>query len=399
MNTCLNNKLEYWGVRLTWISLLLLAMGIFTSITFSTLSHLFILFPAFYFAYKDFSFKNLSKSWISLFFLILIILASILFNRSNINDPLHLSMKTKYFILALLGVFAYRAMFKIFLNDKKKKYLLHVFLIVTTLATLSGIIAVYTGFNFLRWKEACHPTRACGLYGMYMTYGYGISLFMTLLTGMFIYRKKINHIISKNFIVVIWMINLLGLFLSYSRGAWIGFVISIPFFFLKVRRLFCACFACIGIVILLSFFFSEKVQETFLSPRRITSNLERISLWQAAVKAFQENPVLGKGHRQFEAESRRIKEQYDLPYKQFGGNAHNNFMEHLASTGLLGLIMLFLFHIFWFKEMYKRDDILASIVGPFIISFFISGQFQYTFGDGENLFLIMAVWALSQVDQ
>ena len=161
MNSCQSSNLEYWGVRLTWISLLLLAMGIFTSITFSFLSHLLILFPAFYFTYKNFSFKGLSKSWISLFFLVLIILASILTNWSTIHEPIRRLMKTKYFILALLGVFAYRATFLNYLDDKKKKCLLHLFLIVTTLATLSGVIAVYTGFNLLKWKESCHPFRAC----------------------------------------------------------------------------------------------------------------------------------------------------------------------------------------------------------------------------------------------
>ncbi|MCY4524947.1 MAG: O-antigen ligase family protein, partial [Halobacteriovoraceae bacterium] len=304
-----------------------------------------------------------------------------------------------YFILALFGVFAYRAVFHNYLNDKKKKYLLHLFFIITTLATLSGIVAVYTGFNFLKWREACHPDRACGLYGMYMTYGYGIGLFMVLLTGVLIYRRNFSRIISTKYILIIWMINFLGLFFSFCRGAWIGFIISIPFFFFKKnRKLFYMCFIIMGIIVPLSFF-STKIQETFLKPNRIQSVQERFFLWQAALKAFQESPFLGKGYLNFEGQSTRIKKDYNIPSQKFSGHAHNNYMEFLASTGLIGFLMLFLFHIFWFLEMFKRDDLLANITAPFVIAFFISGLFQYTFGDGENLFLIMAVWSLSQMDQ
>ena len=60
-------------------------------------------------------------------------------------------------------------------------------------------------------------------------------------------------------------------------------------------------------------------------------------------------------------------------------------MEYLASTGLLGFMVLFLFHIFWFLETFKRNDLVSNITNPFVIAFFVSGQSQYTFGDGENL--------------
>ena len=42
-------------------------------------------------------------------------------------------------------------------------------------------------------------------------------------------------------------------------------------------------------------------------------------------------------------------------------------------------------------ELYRRDDPFGKIVFPFVIALFISGQFQYTFGDGENAFLIMGL--------
>ena len=72
----------------------------------------------------------------------------------------------------------------------KIKFLIWAFLASTTIATVSGLIGLYTGFNPLKFKNACHPTRACGLYGMYMTYGYGINFFMVIVTGFLFYKNK-----------------------------------------------------------------------------------------------------------------------------------------------------------------------------------------------------------------
>ena len=399
MSSWPSKNLEYWGYRCTVVSLFMLAIGLFTSITISALSHIFIIFPALYFTSINFKFKHLSRSWMTLFILILIIFFSIFSNWENIQNPVGKLFKVKYFLLALLGVFAYQSTFLNYLDDRMKKEILRVFLLLTTLATLSGIIALYSGFNFISWKIACHPNRACGLFGMYMTYGYGIGLFMILITGILIHRKKFSHLISMPFIVLVWIINLTGLILSYSRGAWVGFIVAIPFFFLKSRKSFYTSLAVMGFIIILLFSFSIKVQKTFFDNDRQQSNLRRISLWRAGLKAFHENPLLGKGFLNFEAESKNIKERYDLSLKKFGGHAHNNFIEYLASTGILGLLMLFLFHLFWFMEVYKRKDIVSNIVLPFVVALFVSGQFQYTLGDGENLFLIMIVWTLSQINQ
>src|SRR5690606_13348736 len=84
------------------------------------------------------------------------------------------------------------------------------------------------------------------------------------------------------------------------------------------------------------------------------------------------------------------------PYASFTGHAHNNYLEHLATTGILGLWCLLSFHFFWGLESYRRQDPLAKLALPLVVSLSFSGLFQYTFGDGENLFFIMACYALSQ---
>ena len=385
--------------RMTWASLVVLALSIFTSVSFSAVSHILLIVPAMYFTVKatQKSFKvNLPLSAWALVGLIISIVLSVIFNLDIIDNPLRNISKIKYFLIPLLSIFAFRELFKDYVDQSKIKFLLNLFIIVTSIATISGLIGLYTGFNPLKMKPACHETRACGLYGMYMTYGYGISLFMILMTGAVIYRKRLENYIIPWVLYSGWVIGMMGLVLSYARGAWLGYILALPFFFLKgnVKKFFQVTFA----LILISgtiFFSSSKVRSTFLD--RSVSNYERIAFYETAYVAFKEKPIFGWGYRNFEPNMKDIKKKYDISFPHSGSHAHNNILEHLASTGILGVIFCISFYLFWLIESFKRDDndVIGKIAFPFVVSFIISGMVQYTFGDGENLFLIMSFWALS----
>ena len=296
-------------------------------------------------------------------------------------------------------MYAYRSVCKHYLDKKKKKILLTLFLSTSALASLSGIIALYTGFNPLKGSIACHPTRACGLFGMYMTYGYGIGFLSIMLGGVLLHWKKFSDAIAFPILLPTFLLSFAGLFLSYARGAWIGFMAALPFIFFKNLRKFLLALLAVLITTFFIFFSSNKVQNVFTNPQRLNSNQIRLSLWQTAFHSFKERPLLGLGYLNFEPQSKKIKTAHNLPHPEFAGHAHNNFIEYLASTGIFGLSAILLFHLFWFLEMFKRNDRTALLIPPLCVSLFISGQFQYTLGDGENLFFIMTVWALSQVDQ
>jgi O-antigen ligase len=387
-------SLEKSCYRLTLASLFVLAISIFTSVTLSALSHVLIGIPGLYFFLKflrERPFK-LPLSFLAQLGFALAIISSVLLNLDIIETPTWNIAKVKYQLFALTGVFAYYYTFKNYLTNKHKKVLLYTFFIMTSLATISGIIGLYTGWNPLRMQEACHPTRACGLYGMYMTYGYGISMFLMIVFGLYVRRGKEfkNLNLNSTFLVIIFAINFAGLYLSYSRGAWLAFVFSIPFFFFKEnkRRFAMASFST---VLLLSsaFAFSNKVSDVFT--QRSDSNMQRLSFFEAAYYAFSERPVLGLGYRNFEARVTELKKKYKVPFPNFAGHAHNNFLEILATTGFIGAFFFALFCISWLFESYR----FHSISLPFALNFIISGTVQYTYGDGENLFLILNFWALT----
>jgi hypothetical protein len=397
MNSLFSTKMM---IKLTYMSFMVWAVAIFSSISLSALGHIMIFIPALFFTYQ--ARAELKKRPLSHWMLLAIVVSgviSVLANYTELAHPLKNIVKLKYFFIAYIGVFATIQMGERYLTPKRIKRLFNTFLVATTLATTSGLIALFTGFNPLKFKAACHATRACGMYGMYMTYGYGIQFVVVMLVGVWLYRKKFAAYITPTIFYVALVLNGLGLILSYARGGWIGGLFGIlTIIFFKNRRYF--FISCVALIIVGGglWQFNQRVRDTFLSPNRLASNAIRISQFQAAWYAFKEKPVWGVGYRNFEPLSKKIKQRYSIGYAYFGGHAHNNFFEHLASTGAVGFLVLLIFHLAWFWEAVKRQSAVGYIVSGVVMSLFVSGMFQYTLGDGENLFLLMAIYMLFSIN-
>ncbi len=396
METHLNRI--YWKV---YVAMCVWSLFIFTSFSVSALGHILILISFLYLAWVDNTwipegFK--SKSSKVLTAIVLIGIFSVLANWGEIERPIKNIIKLKYYLLAVLAIPCFELVRQNFLNEKRVRLLLNLFFISLIVANLSGFYAVIFDFHPLRMKAACHESRACGMYGMYMTYGYGIQFVAVLLMGMLFQLKNIRKHFNNILFYLALITSVIGLFWSLSRGAWLGFLAAIPFFFLKqYKKKFLIAVTSIIVLSFGSFLFIPKVKNTFFNESRLNSNAVRISQFKTAIYAFKENPILGKGHRNFEPQTKDLKQKYNIEFPQFGGHAHNNFFEDLASKGILGLFALIAFHLFWLIETYKREDILGYLAFPIVIAFFVSGQFQYTFGDGENLFLLMFIYSLSQL--
>ncbi len=381
----------------TYYSFYVLALFVFISVSFSALHHILLFIAGSYFTFLNIKRHNILKksgSYYALLALIIISIISILLNP--IEHPLKHLLKLKYYIIPLLGYSAITYWFKHHYNPKKISLLIHSFLISTTIASTSGLIALASGFNPLKFKKACHATRACGMYGMYMTYAYGIIFVVLISLGLYIYRDHVKKLVNHKIVLLSLIVNGLGFLLSFARGSYLGFFAALPFLlFSKSKRL---GFISLLLPLLLSAtLLIPQVRHELFNKSRTSSIQVRLSQYKAAFYAFKEHPLFGIGYKNFEANSKQIKRRYHIAHEGFGGHAHSNFFEHLASTGILGLIALLLFHFFWGKELLQRKDLLGTILFPCVIALFISGQFQYSFGDGENSFLIMALWLISQV--
>ncbi len=383
--------------HLTYAAVMILCLFTFTAFSLCSVHHIFMLIAGGHFTYLAVVEKKFKLSWSAwaLVAIIVISLLSVLYNWGTIEKPLKNIGKIKYFFIPLLGLSAVGYWFREKFSENHIKWALRLFLISTTIATISGLIGYYTGYNPLRFKAACHTSRTCGMYGMYMTYGYGIQFFVILMVGLILARKQVEKYIAPKWLYIVFAINFVSFVLSFARGALLGFMIALPFFFFKTKKKLFFGVAIAGLLVAtLSYFTVPKVKALIHDPGRMHSVYSRVSQWQAAVIAANENPVLGLGYKAFEAKVTEIKERHHLPYPTFAGHAHSNFFEHLGSTGWIGLIALLAFHFLWFFEAYKMGGAMGSTMMAFVVSLFVSGQFQYTLGDGENLYLVMMVYML-----
>ncbi|MCB9025406.1 MAG: O-antigen ligase family protein [Bdellovibrionaceae bacterium] len=389
------------NTKLIFLSLLSYCLSAFTSNAALNLSHIFILIPAVYYSYNTFKYSNYSKS--SYFLIVYCIIAIISIYDSDIKDRWDAIGALRYYVIAVLSIPAFRYYFrrKDF-NKKEIKLFISVILISTTAANLSGLIGYFTEFNPLRFAPTTDKTRSTGMYSLAITYGYGIQFFCLfsfyLILNSNLYSKYVNFLILK----LGFISSLAGLYFSFSRGAILGFVSGIPFLFLnkskKIMHLIFYLITTAIIVLMIGLFMTGGTKENRLFQSVWSeSNLIRISQYKAAWEGFKESPFIGLGFSNFSNKSAKIKIKHGIEFPNFKGHAHNNFIEALVSTGILGFIPYLLFHFFWFLESYKNNTVLQPFLTGFVVTLSVSGLFQNTFTDSENIFLIMIVYSLSQV--
>lgn len=371
-----------------------LALGLFTSMSFLALTHIFILIPTFYFVFKT-DFKKLNWSTWFLFAMAISFVLSVLFNQDIAANGFAPLTKTKYYFLAVFTIAPISYFFsKLNPEESRKKinHLLLALLITTTAAGLLGILGVCFGFNPIKWHDAV-SLRNRGFAGMVLNYAHNLAMLEVILTGMIFYRNEIKKYINLNFIYIAWAINLIALYMTYSRGPLLAFIAAVPFYFFKRhKKIF------VGFTIILTMSVVGLYNFAGKSMSRHESDQGRISQWKAAIAGFKERPVLGLGYLNFESMSQPLKVKYHIEGTEFGGHAHSNYFEALASTGFIGFLFFMLWQISWFIEMYKRNDLVSNIALPFIISFIVGGLTQATFSLGANLFFSMSAYTLTQLN-
>lgn len=369
-------------------SLMILALGLVTSTSLLALSHILILIPMLYFLPKA-DYKSFPKSAWALLAMAIVIILSIVLNQDIAVKGYKPVSKTKYFITGFTSVAPLYWYFKNHMTEKKITWLLYAFCIATTVATISGLIAQATGMNPITMR-APEIARNSGLFGMVMNYAHNLSYFLVIILGLIIYRDEVKKYINIKFLIGVFVINLIGFYFSYTRGAWLGFTLGAPFFFLKNNK---KNFLILGSVLIfigmLSYFVAGK------SMNRSDNDETRIIQWKAATYAFIERPILGYGYLNFENKVIDIKKRYNLGNLNFASHAHNNFFEMLGATGALGFISFILWLGFWFKESFNRNDIRARIALPLIVVFIVGGLTQSTISLGINLFFIMACYSVT----
>ena len=374
-------------------SLFFLAAGILTSVSILSVYEVLFSIPLIY--YSIFAIKN--KEWklpLSAWFLLafaLIAFLSLIVNLEVVPNPAKNFGRIKYFLYAVGGIYVFR----VWLDEasvKTKKFLISTHLVSIIIA------GIYAGWQFFY----LHKERASGLTET-MRYGYGSAMILLLLLSFIIMHKKTNEIFDFKIGVVTLLIGFLGMYLTYTRGALLGFLTGLPFLFYFYKPklgLRIGTIALIAISILVAFNQMGKgpSYSRFLMSKDNASDGIRKSLWSAAVIAVKEKPVLGWGFGNFHSQLKRIKDDNNLEYKEYNdAHAHNLYLDLSAGTGILGIVLFLGWLVSWAFEAFRSNVFIRTAVVPMGVSFVLSSMFETTLNANIATFIFF-IYAISSAE-
>jgi O-antigen ligase len=158
----------------------------------------------------------------------------------------------------------------------------------------------------------------------------------------------------------------------------------------------------LGVLYLTDIGFRERIYRTFYTPEGYFFTY-RFHLWKANWIMFLENPFLGIGYNNNE---RFVRFYFDKLYGHhgfFSGHAHNEILQILSTTGILGFLGFFWMWGSVFSKLFKvmqtaltdwekwaARGLIAGFIG-----FHIQGLTQWNFGDAEVLHNIMFFFGIS----
>lgn len=376
--------------KLTNASLFFLAAGIFTSVSILSVYQILFAIPLMYFlwwAIMDKKWQLPLSGWFLVGFIVVAVI-SLVINFDIVPKPSKNFGRVKYFVFGVVGIYVFREWLPV-ATDKAKKVLVNTFLLSIVVAGL------YAGWEFfISGKDRVKSLTDT------MRYGYGSAMALLTLLSAILHHDKIKNWFNWKWGVTAFIIGFVGMYLTYTRGALLGFLCGLPFvlyFYKKKLGLILGGLAVLGVLGLggMYLFGSGKYESRFLVNKDNQSDVMRRSQWKAAVIATQEKPLLGWGLSNFHSQLKRIKHEYDLDAKWYDdAHSHNIFLEIASGTGLIGFFFFIGWLISWAVECFKAGGVLKAMVIPFGAAFVVSSQFEVTF-DANNASMIFFLYAIS----
>lgn len=287
------------------------------------------------------------------------------------------------------------------LNYKKlAKYYFAFIFPVFTLFSLFGI----TEYFFDKWSLMVKTESYTGrlffaLNNAHNATGSVYSIVCVFALVFFLKERKNNF---KLMYFLILLVNLLGLFITKSRGSYLGFTLGAIFILWFYYRSVGKFFRAIGILTLISlpFVYLTGIYKRVLQIFDFSSTptAVRFELWDKAWYLFSQSPLFGIGFGRFndifsvdrnefifyrlKGYSGFITYYANQDFYHDASHAHNSYLQFLTETGIIGLILIMLFWILCFIKIFKAylnsDDNFtgkvylssaASIVTLFSLSF------------------------------
>lgn len=266
------------------------------------------------------------------------------------------------------------------------------------LGTISCFIGLYQYINKIGLLEEGGILRITGTAADPNYFALHLVMLIPLSVSLFLSSKSI---LARSYLAGFFMLSLLNIFFTFSRGGMIGLVIvlSLSFFMLVLHNRKKLIPVFISVLFILSII--PLIPEQYWSRIRTIPDVKdvairaRLDTWRAGYEIILEHPLMGVGVGNFRYEyflkalaSPDIRMKAQLV-------AHNTFIEIAAESGILALIF-FLTLIFWtlrdlrqkvFIFQKEKDDpfywvsraLIISLIGYIGCGVFVSQQYLVMF--------------------
>ena len=255
----------------------------------------------------------------------------------------------------------------------------------------------------------------CPFYNDHTAYGAILAFFLPI-TGLCFFLPK-NTTFHKIFYAILTAIIAMGLYLSYSRAAWISFVVAMGVFVILKLRIKLSWLIAGGLLLGAAFFYyaddilykmsrnsqdsSGNLTEQLQSISNIStdaSNVERLNRWNSAFSMIKERPVVGwgPGTYQFEYAPFQKSQFKTIISTNFGngGNCHSEYIGPCTETGIPGMLTVFglvFCSLFTGIRTYNRSSdkttkLLCLMMTLALVTYFVHG-FLNNFLDTDKLSL------------
>ena len=251
--------------------------------------------------------------------------------------------------------------------------------------------------------------RASGFFNHPLTFAYSIGM-VGLISGSFslYFLKNKQRDLLALLVHASTLASAVGLVVCLSRGAWAaGLVAGLGLVFLVRRKwAYGAAVAAVAAGVVL-YFTNSTIQARFQSLTTIEkneSNRLRTVLWRANWEIFKDYPLVGVGLSKNRDYLKDYYSKMNIEGETIVSHAHNNYLQILAGTGILGFVFymgfcgMFLIKSFRLWSYFSDDRWFLKYLSLGIfgaqVFFHLGGLTQCNFTDGEVNHQLVFLWGL-----
>lgn len=292
-------------------------------------------------------------------------------------------------------------------NDYISRKFLRYFLIAGIISIGYGIVAFSLSSLGMNIYGASTSNYSSVAYGVVSTmkepniYGsFSVIYFMLCLTILVTLKKELNKF--KRIITYCFIISMVGVFLSFTRGVWIGAIFGTTILLLTslkynfsakfVAKLGLYIFIIIGVFFIVNNFVPKTSlinRLSFLTDYQEGTGAERLLSWNKIFNNFLDSPILGHGTYSYAS---YLPASFEVG-KEYGGWIGNFILRLLHDTGVIGTFIFSM--MIWAllkKNLAKLKNIIvidrfhASVLLGFcialismLIAFLFTTAFSYIF--------------------